>query len=346
MTSVPSPRCTVVIPTYNRASWLARCVGSTRGSGIEPLEVIVVDDGSTDDTRAVVAGLGPAVRYVHQARAGISAARNAGARLGRSRYLAFLDSDDHWLAETPARLLTVLDAHPEVAVAFGVAQFGEPTGGYRINGQHVSSLMSIPGRELPDGLRLFDQQAFCRALIRRNLLSSGTAVIRREAFDAIGGYDERIRATEDWELWIRLAERYRFALYPAVITGIVQHGGNMSRDDDLMLRGILTVIQTTYRRVSARGGPNRALIRQRLSQLHFGAGYTAYDRGDLPSARQHFTAALRHGSADPRTPFYWLAACLPAERLSQLRRWKWAVGAQLPSWRRTFGAESGGLPRP
>src|SRR5215471_20650978 len=103
----------VIVPTYNRAARLRTCLQSVIDGGESCAEVIVVDDGSEDDTREVVKGFGPAVRYVYQSNRGPSAARNAGVRLARGRYIAFLDSDDRLLPAPYSRVAAFLDSHPE-----------------------------------------------------------------------------------------------------------------------------------------------------------------------------------------------------------------------------------------
>src|SRR5262245_52133033 len=90
-------RLSVIVPAYNRATFLPGCVASIRAAGVSDMEIIVVDDGSRDNTAEVVASLGSDIRYVYQENQGLPAARNTGIRHSRGRYLAYLDSDDFWL---------------------------------------------------------------------------------------------------------------------------------------------------------------------------------------------------------------------------------------------------------
>ena len=119
----PMPMLSVIIPTYNRARFVTACVTSVLSCGVESPEPVVVDDGSTDDTEAVVRAFGPAVKYVRQANAGPAAARNLGfAASSSGRYVAFLDCDDQWIAGAPLRALEALDRHPAAAAIFADAQ--------------------------------------------------------------------------------------------------------------------------------------------------------------------------------------------------------------------------------
>ena len=122
-------RVLVVIPCWNEARNLAEVVRELR-SARSGDDILVVDDGSTDDTREVVAELGDDVRYVYRANGGPAAARNVGARCSRGRYLAFLDSDDRWLPGGHQRLLELLEANPGVAVGFGDVRVGNRREGY------------------------------------------------------------------------------------------------------------------------------------------------------------------------------------------------------------------------
>src|SRR5689334_10387847 len=117
----PAIRVSIIIPTYNRAARLKACLASVCNGAQPDQEVIVVDDGSTDDTRTAVAAFGPAIRYIYQQNAGPSAARNTGAREARGRYIAFFDSDDRLMPVPRQRLVDFLDGHPEVGVAFSDA---------------------------------------------------------------------------------------------------------------------------------------------------------------------------------------------------------------------------------
>ncbi len=184
MTAAPKPPAvSVVLPTFDRAALLPRAIHSMLGQSYADFELIVVDDGSTDGTAAVVDGLDdPRVVYLRRDHRGRSAARNAGARRARGEILTFLDSDDEaepgWLGRLAAAF-----TEPGVGVVFsGLTEIG-PDG---------------ESRELPphDMGPLFDHQA--------GLLLAGAFAVRRELFAAIGGYDEMLHHAENTELGLRL----------------------------------------------------------------------------------------------------------------------------------------------
>ena len=203
-----------------------------------------MDDGSTDDTEEAVRAFGDRIGYVRQVNAGLPAARNAGAAASRGRYLAFLDDDDEWLPGAPIRLIEALERHLELPLVAADARTGNPQIGYQsLTRLRVGSdsLAFLPGEELEPGLKRLDRVALFRETLRRNLLTTGAFVIRREVFERVGGYDLEVRPAEDWEFYLRLAARYpaAFSEGPPVVS-IFAHAGTMSSDPERMRRGFAT----------------------------------------------------------------------------------------------------------
>ena len=125
------PPLTVIVPTYNRSGYVRECLVALRESGVPDLEIIVADDGSTDDTKAVVAATDPRAKYLWQSNTGTPAtARNAAFAASTGKYVGFLDCDDAWLPGVPAEAVRLLDAHPDVDVLFTDARMGNPQEGY------------------------------------------------------------------------------------------------------------------------------------------------------------------------------------------------------------------------
>jgi len=219
------PRVSVIVPTYNRADWLADTVRSALSQTHPPLEVIVVDDGSTDDTEAVARGLGGGgpVRYVRQVNGGVGAARNAGARLATGDLLAFLDCEDLWeptkLAAQIAALsrcaaagwsitdCTVVDAKGlPVAGEQGFQRVFPPFGATGL-GPHAFFSQDLRREEVAlDGppVAVYAGDAF-RLLFLGNFVLPSSAVVRRELFERSGGFDPSLRLAEETEYFHRLA---------------------------------------------------------------------------------------------------------------------------------------------
>ena len=205
------PLISVVIPTYNRGWILKEAVDSVLAQKYPAYEVIVVDDGSTDDTAAILAGYGNHITILRQENRGVSAARNRGVRKAGGNLLAFLDSDDLWL---PGKLEAQADffhAHPEMLIC----QTEET---WVRNGRRVNPKNR---HKKPSGDIFEPSLELC-------LVSPSAVMLRRELFEEMNGFDERLPACEDYDLWLRIGCRYPVHLIDTPL--IIKRGGH---DDQL-----------------------------------------------------------------------------------------------------------------
>ena len=186
------PLVSVVIPAYNAGAVLADTITSALDQTYAPIEVVVVNDGSTDDTAAVAASFGDRITYVEQANAGPAAARNAALRVARGELAALLDADDLWMPTRIERCVEILQARPEVGMV--------TTDAYLIEeGVKTEKRSYGDRRRYPFPAHEDDQIA---EIARRNFLFVGV-VFRRSLVDACGDLDERIWGAEDYDLWTR-----------------------------------------------------------------------------------------------------------------------------------------------
>jgi glycosyltransferase involved in cell wall biosynthesis len=209
-----APAVSVVIPVLNGAGTLGAAIESVRRQTYQDHEVIVVDDGSTDDTPSVAETFGAAVRYVRQEHGGVGAARNRGIAEARGALVAFLDADDLWLPRKLERQLAVLDAAPSIDAV-------------QCSAYLVDARLRVLGvrRCTPARDSCLDY------LLLRNLPSVGSsAVIRRTRLEALGGFATDLVAIEDWDLVCRLARQGRLRSLADVLVLYRQHAGNRSRN--------------------------------------------------------------------------------------------------------------------
>ncbi|GGI05274.1 UDP-glucose 4-epimerase GalE [Egicoccus halophilus] len=229
-TSGPRPVVSVVVPTHNRVRLLAQTLTSVLEQRDVELEVIVVDEASSDATPEVLARLDdPRVRVLrHERSQGLSAARNAGASLATGRWLAFTDDDDLWFPDKLASQLAAVE-HDGADWAYGGAlQFSD--------GPVLHGLM-LPAPWAPDFAEL----------PRRNVVPGGgsNVLVRRELLDTVGGFDPTIDMVADWDMWIRLAREGDPALVARPVVAYRLHSGNMSNGVDEVLR-TAAVLQDRY----------------------------------------------------------------------------------------------------
>jgi glycosyltransferase involved in cell wall biosynthesis len=205
----------VVIPTRNRPRHVARAVRSVLAQTFSDLEILVVDDASTDDVGAVLAPLADArVRVLrHDRRRGACAARNTGIDAARGRFVALLDDDDEWMPGKLAAQVARFASTPEIGLVYcGVEVVSEATG-------------EVQRRSLPKGAPLTYAD-----LLRSTGFGASAAVVRRECFAAIGGFDETLAGAQDRDMWLRIAKRYRLDYVPDALVRWYIHGEQITTD--------------------------------------------------------------------------------------------------------------------
>jgi glycosyltransferase involved in cell wall biosynthesis len=316
------PDLSVIIPTYNRVERLDSCLASLQTCGIDPLDIVVVDDGSTDETVARFRSDRRCSLY-RQTNQGPAAARNLGLSHARGRYVAFLDSDDRWLPNVAPKLIGFLERHPEIDAVFTDALMGNDGDGYRswieVAGQ--DAFFKLPYREPEPGLRVLEPIPFFRRMACRNAVFLGSLVIRRSALDAVGRFDPELFGTEDWELWLRMASSRTFAYWPEPLAVYTRHDDNLSSNRERMGIEFSKALEKVQAKCRHLAREDRSWIRTCLREIEFGVGYMAYDRGATRQARERFVRCLRLGGG-PKVLAYWLASCLPATALTRFREVK------------------------
>jgi hypothetical protein len=316
----------LVIPVYNGAAYVAQAVQSMLNQTYRDVEVIAVDDGSTDESAAVLADFGDQIRLVRQRNGGVASARNAGIRAAQGEFIGFLDQDDWSLPERVECQVARFRASESVGLVHtdihlfesGRGTFAPPP---LPQGPWDAELMSRPDQMVGD---CFDQ------LLLSNPICNSSVMVRRNVLDQVGGVDSRIlgNTVQDYDLWLRLARLCQFDHIATPLTIFRLHGGQGHRDRRAMLEEELKVLLRTmpekeWRR-SRRGRLRLAAICDQLAVAHL-------DAGDLRSARQRFRGALRFDRS-PRTVLRFAASCLPIGLVQRLRdtvgRLRKGVGAQ------------------
>jgi glycosyltransferase involved in cell wall biosynthesis len=282
-----------IIASYNYAHFVVEAVESALAQS-RPCEVIVVDDGSTDDTRARLASFGHRIKYIYQKNAGISAARNAGVRASRGEWLAFLDADDVWHPHKTERQL-------EAAARYtGAALVGSPA--------HVDALpVELP----PATARMLGVIDF----LTSTPICPSAALVRRSAFDAVGGFDETLRTVEDRDLWLRLAMRFPSVQVMSPCLCYRRHEHQLSRKAQRMYECYERVLRSFFR-AHPEAKPDEQVA---YAYMYLDAAIAFLDEGESARARDLLLRSLyTQPLAAPRLP-----------RLSTERRLKLLVRATL-----------------
>jgi len=260
----------IVIPCYNQGRFLAEAIASTAAQRGPVSEIIVVDDGSTDQTPAVATPDG-SVKYLRQERKGLSEARNSGWRASASDYVLFLDADDRLLPGAIEAGFDALRRWPHAAFVFGHYQLIDELGAVlptwremRVADDQAFTTgdfeLVLPGGRhggrSPQPRRVSDHYT---AMLRRNFISMHAAVIyHRAVLEETGGFDPRLSALEDYELYLRVTRIHPVAGHDAVVAQYRRHSAAMSRDLLNMLRMALFVLHEQRPYLAERPGATEA----------------------------------------------------------------------------------------
>jgi glycosyltransferase involved in cell wall biosynthesis len=301
-------KVSVIIPTYNRAHLIAETILSALEQSLADREIIVVDDGSTDETSEVLRTFEDKVIYIRQANSGPAKARNTGIRMARGKYIAFLDSDDIWLPEKLELQNHTLEHNSHQGLVFTDVMWFS-------NGQ-----VMVPS--LRDKYQLHTGDVF-EKLLFDNWIATSSVLVKRECLEEVGGFDEdpQIMFVEDWNLWIRLAKRFKFGMVDRVLVKRRYHPNRLGlANPERQFKAIfynLEKLQKIYPELRYKAD----LFSQKFYQISFQRGYEDMTSFKAGQAREKFVLALKH-KRSPRAIFYYLLTYMPKVVLKFLRKLK------------------------
>lgn len=271
---IKNPVVSVIIPTYNRANLIGKAIKSVLEQTYQDFEIIVVDDGSTDNTVDIIKGFkkkDERFKYIrYKKNRGCSAARNAGIKVARGKYIAFQDSDDEWFQEKLEKQVEVFkNASPEVGVVY--AEF------WRIKDNRKTN---IP----PSWIKQKEDNIY-KELLKGNFIGTPVVLVRKECFEKVGLFDEHISAFEDWELWIRISKYYHFKFIdkPLAVSYHTSNSVNSNRDNHIRARKL--ILKKHFQEISK----NNKL----LSNHYFRIGTSLYSNNDFKIKRDYLVRAIK-----------------------------------------------------
>ena len=306
------PAVSVIMPVWNRERFVADAIQSILAQTYADFELIVVDDGSTDGTRSVVASFeDPRLRCLPGEHRGISAAMNAGLAAAKGRFIARLDSDDWWFPDMLATQVTVLEGRPEVGLVYAR---GECTDS---DWKPLSMTWGYPLR--------YPDETF-RSMVYNDSTCNITVVCRRACFERVGTYDESLQTSEDLDMWLRVARYFEFAFTDRVLARIRLHGGSITgeisaeRDEQMERRGLV------FTKLFASLGLPPEIVAMKghvFSNLHTSNGLLWLGHGKIRKACGAFRRAVSVSSSPFYTSLRILWSCF-----------KWQVLPRLPGGRK------------
>lgn len=293
--NAPMPAVSVVIPVYNCERYLRQTLDSVLAQDFRDFEIVVVDDGSTDASRRIVEEYmtrePQRIRLIPLQNGGVCIARNTGLRESRGRYVAMLDHDDYWYPNKLSSQLEVFRADPELGMVFTEDKRWLPDAHGRFAEPDTFADLSAPQGIDPD----FSGWVYHKLLLECFVLTS-TALIAREVYDSVGAFDESLPYSEDWELFIRISRKYRFAKLRQVSTLYRQHalqGSKVARDVDYATRLIERSLDT-WGPVGPDGSRvDPVALRRTLARLSYWHGMLHLRGGSVATARAALARAVR-----------------------------------------------------
>lgn len=265
------PTISVVIPAFNSGQWIAQTVESVLAQTVQPSEIIVVDDGSTDDTRRRLAPYMDRIRYLLQANQGVAVARNSGIAAATGELIAFLDADDLWHPQKLEIQLRAMADHPRLGL-LGTGAFDLPAPAAAEAG--------------PCGLSMVPW----RRLVVKNVFTTSSVMVRRDVLNKVGCFDPELRGPEDFDLWLRIAEAAPVANLKAKLVGYRTVPGSLGRRAQAMEAGLLRIMGKLDARRAWRG--NWLLRRKARALTGYSCAYLYAAAGDQRTALSRILGSL------------------------------------------------------
>jgi glycosyltransferase involved in cell wall biosynthesis len=274
-----TPLVSVVIPCYNYGHLIPEAINSVLAQTFTDYEIIVVDGGSTDNTRAVVEQYGALVSYIYAPSPSVNNSRNIGIRAARGQYIAFLDADDAWLPEKLALQVPVIEANPHVGLVYCAIYFFESGTGTIIS--HFNPSRFVRGKVI-------------RKLYMDQFVGGATPLIRREVFDKVGFFAEERATSDDWEMWLRISAEYEFDFVPQHLALYRIHTSILSSalsNYEAREREMMAFFVTAAERYPDLIGD---LMNLRLSTYQSYFGWRLFSRGEVVAGRSRLLNAIRY----------------------------------------------------
>ena len=270
-------KVSVVIPTHNLAGLVKEAIQSVLDQTYQDFEIIVVDDGSTDDTRAVIATIGdPRLQYIYQENRGLAGARNTGIALARGEYIAFLDADDVFLPNKLMDQTSVLDSQPDLGLVAGGYVFTDEAGQPVAEQRHWQDSPQLDVKTWLYG---------CPFIVN-------AVLVRREWLSRVGGFDPALRRVEDRDLWLRLAYHgCRMAWSPDIVCVYRMREGQMVRDGRSQKENTLAVLEKFFAQPDLPASLRQEHGRARAS-VHLEGACREYAAGQIKDACQDLAQAI------------------------------------------------------
>jgi len=270
----------VIIPTYNRAIFLVEAINSVLEQTYKNYEIIVIDDGSTDSTSEIIKQFENKIRYFYQENKGPSAARNAGIKNAEGDLVAFIDSDDVWLAEKLSQQVQLFDENHRLGL---------------VSSAYYSCDSNLNINRVIKDDRLTNKKYILRKLFVRNIFPTPTVLVKRVCFEKVGLFNESYGFAEDWEMWMRIALKYDVAYIRTPLCRCRRHNSSITfRKEEENFNDWMKVIKENFKRGKEKYGNiyHNVLLRKAKSWYYLNVSYHYSCKSDMGNEMKYLRKSL------------------------------------------------------
>lgn len=287
----------VIIPTYNCDKYICEALDSVLHQTCSDYEIIVIDDGSTDTTKAIIDTGYQTVRYYYMENNGVAAARNFGISKAQGELIAFLDADDKWLPEKLEKQAVLFLKNDTLGMAFTENRFFDEQG--------------MQSKKVCKRERLMEGDIVKNIFLKSYVVTS-TVMVRKQVFDAVGLFEEGLTVAEDDNMWMRIGMKYSVELLDEPMLMYRMTEGSLSRNRCNIFSGVkasIEIVKNKYPDLYNRLG--NSVIRRKYSNLFFSEGYHYFSQGMQKEARNNFIKSYINKPFELKPLLYMASTYLP-----------------------------------
>lgn len=288
------PKISVIIPTYNHGRFVGKAINSVLNQTYKDFEIIVVDDGSTDNTRGLIDTHRNQIKYIYQENQGLASARNTGIQASQAKYVAFLDADD-WFAKKNLEVkVSFMESHPDAVWVYSDWQYLDDKGNYLEKG---STIFKYAHKKLTG--HIFDELVY-----NRNFISPVTVAVKKAILEEVGCFDPKVICQEDLDLWLRISLKYPAYYIDEVLVYVTALPGSLSRDFSKWVSGNAVIVDKLKHLIPDDFKNRGEILDKIIADKHTFIGRDLFQKGQFNKAIVEFWQSIK------RLPFqkriYWL----------------------------------------
>lgn len=316
-------KISAIIPTYNSQDYILDAIKSIQRQTQPVNEIIIIDDGSVDDTKKIVSSVTGNIKYIKQNNHGPSTARNTGIKIAQGDWIAFLDADDQWLEDKIEKQSKVLETFPELHLIAGDMQ--EINIENKIVTPSVLAKHNLLEKFQMNQSRTIDNAL--AALVQKNFIPTGTVLVKRATLLEAGLFNNDIRFGEDLELWAKIAAQHPISCMPDLLMLRRLHNQNATNSTKPMMEDLVTVMQSIRHYTKDTLKAQNISADQLVADAWANLGYWQFVNSNYTGAKKAFLSSLKE-QPNKRSLMYLIACFLPRRIIKTLRNTKARVSSQ------------------